>query len=71
MAEVAIRRCKEPWSCETFEDLGGGDRLHTLQRLVGGVKYVKEKVIGFSTVALYNYSLQRMDGTHGSSCLLY
>jgi hypothetical protein len=51
--------------CETFGDLGWGDRHHTLQRLVGRVKYVKEKVIGFSKVALYNYSLQRMDETHG------
>jgi hypothetical protein len=62
MAEAAIRKRKEPWSCETFGDLGGGDRLHTLQRLVGGVKYVKENVIGFSKVALYNDSLHRTDG---------
>jgi hypothetical protein len=27
--------------------------------------------IGFPKVALYNYSLQRMDGTHVLSCLLY
>jgi hypothetical protein len=25
--------------CETLGDFGGGDRLHTLQGVVGGVKY--------------------------------
>jgi hypothetical protein len=39
MAEAAIRKCKELWSCETFGDLGGGDRHHTLQGVFGGVKY--------------------------------
>jgi hypothetical protein len=61
MAEAAIRKCKEPWSCETFGDLGGGDRHHALQGVFGGVKYGKMRS-GFPKVALYNDSLQRMDG---------
>ncbi|MGA7936543.1 MAG: hypothetical protein WCA35_23515 [Kovacikia sp.] len=39
MAEAAIRKCKKSWSCETLGDLGGGDRLYTLDGTVGGVKY--------------------------------
>ncbi|NJK52120.1 MAG: hypothetical protein HC936_03575 [Leptolyngbyaceae cyanobacterium SU_3_3] len=47
--------------CETFGDLGGGDRSYSLQGVVGGVKY-GEMRSGFPKVALYNNSLQRMDG---------
>jgi hypothetical protein len=47
--------------CETFGDLGWGDRRYILQGVVGGVKY-GEMRSGFPTVALYNDSLQRMDG---------
>jgi hypothetical protein len=61
MAEAAIKMCKELWSCETLGDLGGGDRHHTLQGVFGGVKYGEGRS-GFSKVALYNDSLQRMDG---------
>jgi hypothetical protein len=49
MAEAAIRECKEPWSCETLRDLGGGDHPHTLQGVVGGVEYGKERAIVFNT----------------------
>jgi hypothetical protein len=56
--------------CETFGDLGWGDRRYILQGTVGAVKY-GEMRSSFSTIALYNYSSQRMDGTHGLFCLLY
>jgi hypothetical protein len=64
MAEAAIRECKELWSCGTLGDLGGGDRLNTLHGVVGGVRY-GEMRSGFPKVALSNYSLERMDETHG------
>jgi hypothetical protein len=50
--------------CETFGDLGGGDRRYILQGVVCGVKY-GEMRSGFSTIALSNYSSQRMASTHG------
>jgi hypothetical protein len=56
MAEAAIRKCKKLWSCETFGDLGWGDRHHALQGVVGGVKYGKVRSF-FIQVALYNQSL--------------
>jgi hypothetical protein len=56
--------------CETLGDLDGDDRRYILQGVVGRVKY-GEMRSGFSTVSLSNYSLQRMDGTHGPSCLFY
>jgi hypothetical protein len=61
MAEAAIRTCKELWSCETFEDLGGGDRHPTLQGVFGGVKYGEGRSF-FIQVALYNKSLHRNGG---------
>jgi hypothetical protein len=57
MAEAAIRKCKELWSCETLGDFVGGDRHHALQGVVGGVKYGKVRSF-FIQVALYNQSLQ-------------
>jgi hypothetical protein len=51
MAEAAIRKCKELWSYETLGDLGGGDRHHTLQGVVCGVKYGKGRSF-FIQVAL-------------------
>jgi hypothetical protein len=49
MAEAAIRKCKELWSCETLVDLDGGDRLNTMQGAVGGVEYGKERAIVFDS----------------------
>jgi hypothetical protein len=50
--------------CETFGDLGWGDRRYILQGAISGVKY-GEMRSSFSTIALSNYSSQRMASTHG------
>jgi hypothetical protein len=61
MAEAAIRKCKESWSCETLCDFGGGDRRYILQGAVGG--WNTKKCDRFlMQVALYNKGLQRNGG---------
>jgi hypothetical protein len=48
--------------CETFGDLGWGDRLHTLQGAVGGWNTEKKGDRFLVQVALYNQSLHRNGG---------
>jgi hypothetical protein len=61
MAEAAIRKCKESWSCETLGGFGGGDLLHTLQGAVGGVEVMmrNESLSGEIKVVISTLSKQR------------